>query len=131
MGDADCGRKADALAAFCAELLELRELAAEAGRATGLTAIVAAARLDRDLPNALTQLHELLHQLRVAAGLVSREKLEGKKPKLTARQQAELVRVRGSGEYSIADLVEMFSAGRAMVDWVLERAGRDRADGVA
>lgn len=50
-------------------------------------------------------------------------KLKGKKPKLTARQQAELVRMRTSGEYSIADLMEMFSVGRATVYRVLERAG--------
>jgi hypothetical protein len=32
-----------------------------------------------------------------------------------------------SGEYSIADLTEMFSVGRATVYRVLERAGHDRA----
>lgn len=52
----------------------------------------------------------------------SRGKLKGKKPKLTARQQAELVRMRASGEYSIADLMEMFSVGRATVYRVLNRA---------
>ncbi|WP_199561910.1 helix-turn-helix domain-containing protein [Micromonospora deserti] len=43
------------------------------------------------------------------------------------RQQAELVRMRASGEYSIADLMEMFSVGRATVYRVLERAGHDGA----
>jgi DNA invertase Pin-like site-specific DNA recombinase len=56
----------------------------------------------------------------------SKGKLKGKKPKLTARQQAELVRMRVSGEYSIADLMEMFSVGRATVYRVLERAGHSR-----
>jgi DNA invertase Pin-like site-specific DNA recombinase len=56
----------------------------------------------------------------------SKGKLKGKKPKLTARQQAELVRMRASGEYSIADLMEMFSVGRATVYRVLERAGHGR-----
>jgi DNA invertase Pin-like site-specific DNA recombinase len=55
----------------------------------------------------------------------SRGKLKGKQPKLTARQQAELVRMRASGEYTIADLMEMFSVGRATVYRVLERAGHD------
>ena len=52
----------------------------------------------------------------------SKGKLKGKKPKLTTRQQAELVRMRTGGEYSIADLMEMFSVGRATVYRVLERA---------
>jgi DNA invertase Pin-like site-specific DNA recombinase len=51
-------------------------------------------------------------------------KLKGKAPKLTPRQQAELVRMRATGEYSIADLMEMFTIGRATVYRVLERAGR-------
>lgn len=55
----------------------------------------------------------------------SKGKLKGKKPKLTVRQQAELVRMRASGEYSIADLMEMFSVGRATVYRVLERAGQE------
>jgi DNA invertase Pin-like site-specific DNA recombinase len=57
----------------------------------------------------------------------SRGKLKGKQPKLTARQQAELVRMRASGEYSIADLMAMFSVGRATVYRVLERTGHDPA----
>ena len=57
----------------------------------------------------------------------SKGKLKGKKPKLTARQQAELVRMRADGEYSIADLMEMFSIGRATVYRVLERASHDSA----
>ena len=52
----------------------------------------------------------------------SKGKLKGKKPKLTARQQAELARMRASGEYSIADMMEMFSVGRATVYRVLHRA---------
>jgi DNA invertase Pin-like site-specific DNA recombinase len=56
----------------------------------------------------------------------SKGKLKGKKPKLTARQQAELVRMRAGGGYSIADL-EMFSVGRATVYRVLERASRGAA----
>ncbi|MEV4002319.1 helix-turn-helix domain-containing protein [Actinomadura sp. NPDC049753] len=53
----------------------------------------------------------------------TRGKLKGRQPKLTARQQAELVRMRASGEYSINDLMEVFSVGRATVYRVLERAG--------
>lgn len=52
----------------------------------------------------------------------TRGKLKGKQPKLTAREQAELVRMRASGEYSINDLMEVFSVGRATVYRVLDRA---------
>jgi hypothetical protein len=48
-------------------------------------------------------------------------KLKGKPPKLSARQQAELVRMHGTGEYTIAGLMEVFSVGRATVYRTLER----------
>jgi helix-turn-helix resolvase-like protein len=48
----------------------------------------------------------------------------GRQPKLSARQQAELVRMHGTGEYAIADLMEVFSVGRATVYRILGRAGR-------
>ncbi|MEQ4723606.1 recombinase family protein [Nonomuraea sp. B19D2] len=51
----------------------------------------------------------------------SKGKLKGKQPKLSARQQAELVRMHSSGEYSIADLMEVFTVGRATVYRVLDR----------
>jgi DNA invertase Pin-like site-specific DNA recombinase len=53
----------------------------------------------------------------------SRGRLKGKKPKLTARQQAELVRIHAAGEYTIAELMEVFSIGRVTVYRVLDRAG--------
>jgi DNA invertase Pin-like site-specific DNA recombinase len=40
-------------------------------------------------------------------------KLRGKQPKLSARQQRELARMAGTGEYSIADLAEVFTISRA------------------
>ena len=52
----------------------------------------------------------------------SRGRLKGKKPKLTARQQAELVCMHAAGGYTIADLMEVFSVGRATVYRVLNRA---------
>ena len=52
----------------------------------------------------------------------SRGKLKGKQPKLTARQQAELVRMHATGGYTIADLTEVFSVGRATVYRTLNRA---------
>ncbi|WP_051808008.1 recombinase family protein [Streptomyces sp. NRRL F-2664] len=49
-------------------------------------------------------------------------KLRGKQPKLSARQQAHLVVQHRGGEYTIADLAEIFSVSRATVYRVLERA---------
>jgi DNA invertase Pin-like site-specific DNA recombinase len=57
----------------------------------------------------------------------SRGRLKGKQPKLSARQQAELVRMHSTGEYAIADLMEVFSVGRATVYRVLARAKPDSA----
>ncbi|MGN9844221.1 recombinase family protein [Nonomuraea sp. H19] len=66
-----------------------------------------------------------LLRLRTREGMAiacSKGKLKGKQPKLSARQQAELVRMHSSGEYSIADLMEVFTVGRATVYRVLDRA---------
>jgi DNA invertase Pin-like site-specific DNA recombinase len=52
----------------------------------------------------------------------SRGKLKGRAPKLTARQQAELVRMHATGDYTIAELMEVFSVGRATVYRTLNRA---------
>jgi DNA invertase Pin-like site-specific DNA recombinase len=48
-------------------------------------------------------------------------KLKGKKPKLTTRQQGELCRMHATGEYTIADLAELFTVSRPTVYRVLER----------
>ena len=42
-------------------------------------------------------------------------KLRGKQPKLSARQQRELARMAATGEYTIADLAELFTVSRATV----------------
>ncbi|WP_241564174.1 recombinase family protein [Nonomuraea polychroma] len=52
----------------------------------------------------------------------SRGRLRGRAPKQTARQQAELVRTHATGDYTIAELMEVFSVGRATVHRVFERA---------
>jgi hypothetical protein len=59
----------------------------------------------------------------------SRGRLKGKKPKLTARQQAELVRMHATGGYTIADLMKVFSVGHATVYRVLDRAGAEPGTG--
>ena len=49
-------------------------------------------------------------------------KLRGKQPKLSARQQLELARMAGTGEYTIADLAEVFTVSRATVYRTLQRS---------
>ena len=71
-----------------------------------------------------------LLRLRTREGMAvarSRGRLKGKQPKLSARQQAELVHMHSTGEYTIADLMEVFSVGRATVYRVLDRAKPDSA----
>ena len=48
-------------------------------------------------------------------------KMRGKKPKLTGKQQKELLKMHKTGEHSISDLAEIFSVSRATVYRTLER----------
>ena len=48
-------------------------------------------------------------------------KLRGKQPKLTEKQQKELGRMHATGEYSISDLAELFTASRPTVYRTLNR----------
>ena len=67
-----------------------------------------------------------LLRLRTREGMAiarAKGKLRGKQPKLTTRQQRELVRMHDTGEYSIAELGELFTVSRATVYRVLERHG--------
>jgi DNA invertase Pin-like site-specific DNA recombinase len=63
--------------------------------------------------------------MRIREGMaVARAKgrLRGRQPKLSARQQAELRRMHASGDYSIADLAELFTVYRPTVDRTLQRS---------
>jgi DNA-binding MarR family transcriptional regulator len=51
-------------------------------------------------------------------------KLRGKQPKLSAKQLRELIRMYCTGEYTIADLAEVFAVSRTTVYRTLERAAR-------
>ncbi len=51
----------------------------------------------------------------------ARERLHGKQPKLSDRQQRELCRMHATGEYSISDLAELFSVSRPTVCRTLNR----------
>ena len=50
-------------------------------------------------------------------------KLRGKQPKLSEKQQKELMRMHASGDYSISDLAELFSVSRPTIYRTLQRAG--------
>jgi DNA invertase Pin-like site-specific DNA recombinase len=51
----------------------------------------------------------------------AKDKLRGKQPKLSAKQQAHLVQLHGAGDHSSPDLAELFSVSRATAYRVLER----------
>jgi DNA invertase Pin-like site-specific DNA recombinase len=66
-----------------------------------------------------------LLRMRTREGMaVARAKgeLRGKQPKLSARQQRELARMAGTGEYTIADLAEVFTVSPATVYRILQRS---------
>jgi DNA invertase Pin-like site-specific DNA recombinase len=48
--------------------------------------------------------------------------LRGKQPKLSARHQRELARMADTGEYTIADLAEVFTVSRATIYRTLQRS---------
>lgn len=50
-------------------------------------------------------------------------KLRGRVPQLSTKQHRELIRMHGSGEYTIADLADVFTVSRATVYLTLHRAG--------
>ena len=47
--------------------------------------------------------------------------LPRKQPKLSARQQRELARMAGTGEFTVADLAEVFTVSRATAYRTLQR----------
>jgi len=66
-----------------------------------------------------------LIRLRTREGMViarAKGKLRGKQPKLSDKQQNEMRRMHGTGEYSISDLAEVFSVSRPTVYRTLGRA---------
>lgn len=56
-----------------------------------------------------------LHMREGLAIATAKGKLRGEQPKLSNKQQKELYRMHGSGEYSISDLAELFSVSRPTV----------------
>ena len=61
-----------------------------------------------------------------AAVARAKGRLRGKQPKLSAKQQTELRRMHTTGDYSIADLAELFNIGRATVYRTLRRQANQR-----
>ena len=69
-----------------------------------------------------------LLSLRTREGMLvakAKGRLKGKPPKLSTRQQARLVDDVKTGEYTIAELAELFSVSRATVYRVIQRAERE------
>jgi DNA invertase Pin-like site-specific DNA recombinase len=65
-----------------------------------------------------------LIRLRTREGMAiarAKGRLRGKQPKLSDKQQKELRRMRGTGDYSISDLADLFSVSRPTVYRVLAR----------
>jgi DNA invertase Pin-like site-specific DNA recombinase len=65
-----------------------------------------------------------LPRMRTREGMAvakAKGKLRGKQPKLSARQQRELLRMHGTGEYTIADLAEVFTVSRTTVYRTVQR----------
>ena len=59
-----------------------------------------------------------LIRLRTREGMAiarAKGKLRGKQPKLSDKQQKELRRMHGTGDYSISDLAEVFSVSRPTI----------------
>jgi len=74
-----------------------------------------------------------LIRLRTREGMAiarAKGKLRGKPPKLSLRQQKELRRMHGTGDYSISDLADVFSVSRPAVYRCLAR-GHEGAEGEA
>src|SRR5437763_828625 len=72
-----------------------------------------------------------LIRLRTREGMAvarARGKLKGKQPKLSDRQQKELRRMHGTGDYSISDLAELFSVSRGSVKARATAPGRRGLD---
>jgi len=70
-----------------------------------------------------------LIRLRTREGMAiarAKSKLRGKQPKLSDKQQRELRRMNGSGEYSINDLAEVFSVSRPTVYRTIARVSPGR-----
>ena len=66
-----------------------------------------------------------LLRMRTREGMaVARAKgrLRGRQPKLSVKQRAELRRMHASGDYSIADLAELFTVSRPTVYRTLQRS---------
>ena len=65
-----------------------------------------------------------LIRMRTREGLAmarARGKLRGKQPKLSSKQQKELSRMHGTGDYSISDLADVFRVSRATIYRTIDR----------
>jgi DNA invertase Pin-like site-specific DNA recombinase len=64
-------------------------------------------------------------------GAKAKGRLRGKQPKLNRRQEADLVSLVHSGEYSTAEVAELFGVGRSTVYRAIERQRNEAKAGLA
>jgi DNA invertase Pin-like site-specific DNA recombinase len=55
-------------------------------------------------------------------------RLRGKQPKLTVKQENHLLELHATGEYTKAEIAELFSVGRSTVYRAIERGKRRAAE---
>jgi hypothetical protein len=93
-------------------------------RLAGRTASRAVQEADIPCSSLLSSDHRLRMRTREDMAVAkAKGKVRGKQPKLSPKQQTELRRMHGTGEYSINDLAELFSIGRTTVYRALLRNG--------
>ena len=129
-GDTLVVPKLDRLARSVPDARAIADTLAERGvkLALGMTVYDPADPMGKMFFNILATFAEFeadLIRLRTREGMViarAKGKLRGKKPKLSDKQQNEMRRMHGTGEYSISDLAEVFSVSRPTVYRTLGRA---------
>ncbi len=101
--------------------LEEPDLTAQRGTLLGLGVADERIHLDHGLTDSNRDRPGLAQALAAVRAGEAKGKLRGKQLKLTVRRQTHLLKEHRSGEHTIADLAEPFSASRATVYRVLER----------
>jgi len=82
----------------------------------------------------VAQFESDLTQLRTREGMKvakAKGRLRGKQPKLNRRQEAHLVSLVHSGEYSTAEIADLFGVGRSRVYRAIERQRVEARAGLA
>ena len=84
-----------------------------------------------NIPATFAEFEVDLLRLRTREGMAvarAKGKLRGRQPKLSPKQQAERRRMHASGDYTIADLAEVFTVSRPTVYRTLQRSQPKQAE---